>query len=148
MSRKLIDLKDTARIKASLAISELKRTGIDHAVVYTFRTQAEQIALYAQGREPLTVVNAKRKECGLYELIEKENSYTVTNCDGIRHKSMHQTGIAIDVVPVENGKAIWPKNSDPRWLQIANAFIKQGFTWGGSWKDFPDMPHYQLTVEV
>jgi len=90
------------------------------------------------------VVNAKRKEVGLYQLQEKENKYTVTKCDGVRNKSQHQSGMALDVVPVEKGIAVYPPASDPRWLKIASAFIKQGFEWGGSWKDFPDLPHYQL----
>lgn len=144
MSRKLGDLKPYAAAKATAALAELKRDGVLCTVTYTLRTTEEQQALYAQGREPLEVVNAKRAKCGMYKLSENENTYTVTNCDGVRTISRHQTGVALDVVPLVGGRAVWPPNGDPRWPKIARAFKAHGFTWGGDWKDFPDFPHYQL----
>lgn len=144
MSKKLGDLKPIAAAKATAALADLKREGVPCVVTYTLRTDAEQSALYAQGRESLDVVNSKRKIAGLYALSEKENTYTVTNCDGIRNKSRHQTGTAIDVVPLEGTRAIWPNGDDPRWIAISKAFKAHGFIWGGDWKDFPDYPHYQL----
>lgn len=144
MSRKLDDMKPLAAAKAASALAELGRDGVACTVTYTFRTTAEQSALYAQGREALDVVNGKRKIAGLYALSEKENAYTVTNCDGVKSQSRHQTGTAIDVVPLENGRAVWPNGNDPRWIAISKAFKAHGFTWGGDWKDFPDYPHYQL----
>lgn len=144
VSKKLSDLKPIAATKATAALADLKRDGVPCVVTYTLRTTAEQNALFAQGREPLDTVNAKRKISGLYALSEKENKYTVTNCDGLRHQSRHQTGTALDVVPLDNGRAVWPNGTDPRWQQIASAFKAHGFTWGGDWKDFPDYPHYQL----
>lgn len=144
MSKKLDDLFPSVCIAATRAISELNTTGIPTAVTYTRRTEIEQRALFAQGRETLDVANALRKEAGLYLLAEKENKHTVTNCDGVIKRSPHQGGRAIDIVPLQNGRAIWPVLADPRWVQISAIMKKHGFTWGGDWKDFPDYPHYQM----
>lgn len=144
MSNKISDLKQPARERAEGALSELKNLGVKVSVTSTLRTKAEQAAYYAQGRQPVDVVNRLRIIAGLYVLSEKENGYTVTNCDGEKHKSRHQSGLALDVVPVEKGRAIWPPANDERWQVIANVFKQHGFTWGGDWKEFPDHPHYQI----
>lgn len=163
MSRKLEDLTPGARLKAGKAMAALLRANVPFVVTYTLRTEAEQFALWCQGRKPLSEVNAARSKVGLYLLSEAENKYSVTNCNGKRiseggtGRSAHQTGNALDVVPIENGKAIWPGLEDPRWKEISAAFIAQGFTWGGDWdrdgltaldgdddEDMVDYPHYQL----
>lgn len=144
MSCKISDLKQPARERAESALAELKALGVKVTVTSTLRTSAEQEAYYAQGRQPIDVVNRLRVIACMYVLSEKENSYTVTNCDGVKNKSRHQSGLALDVVPVEKGRAIWPPANDERWQIIANVFKLRGFTWGGDWKEFPDHPHYQI----
>lgn len=163
MSRKLTDLTPDARLRAGKAFADLLRKNIPHVVTYTLRTEEEQYALWCQGRKTLKDVNFARAKVGLYLLSEEENKYTVTNCDGKRKseggtgRSAHQTGNALDVVPLENGKAIWPVLEDSRWKEISASFIAQGFTWGGDWdrdgltalegdddEDMVDYPHYQL----
>ena len=119
-------------------------------MTYTLRTAQEQAALYAQGRKPLVEVNEERNVAGMAPIGEEENSYVVTQCDGIptaqggHGRSPHQLGTAIDVVPRGDAGPIWPPHGDTRWLPIAQAFKAQGFEWGGEWTDFPDDPHYQL----
>ena len=75
----------------------------------------------------------------------------VSNCDGYKVKSFHQTGKAIDVYAFVNNKASWDKQhlsliagvvlSEAARLQI-------GVKWGGTFdsKHFNgwDMPHFQL----
>lgn len=97
------------------------------------RTDNMQIAMHAQGRKSLIVVNALRKKAGMKPLAEKDNRYTVTDCDGVNTKSMHQLGFAVDAVPMENGEPIWPPISDKRWRIIADALQAQGIRWGGDW---------------
>ncbi len=80
----------------------------------------------------------------MYALTEKENSAIVTKCDGINYCSDHQSGLAVDVVPLQGTRAVWPALSDPRWKQISDVMKKHGFEWGGDWKRFPDYPHYQM----
>lgn len=163
MSRKLTDLTPEARLRAGKAFADLLRKNIPHVVTQTTRNEDEQYALWCQGRKTLEEVNFARAKVGFYLLSEEENKYTVTNCDGKRKseggtgRSAHQTGNALDVVPLENGKAIWPGAEDPRWKEISAAFVAQGFTWGGDWdrdgitklegdddEDMVDYPHYQL----
>lgn len=149
MSTKLSDLKPEAQVAAARALADLKARGIPYVVTYTLRTYEEQAALYAQGRKHIEVVNSLRAFAMLPPITEGENN-VVTNCDGIRiaeggkGRSPHQLGTALDVVPLDKGRAVWPPTSDPRWKQIAKSFKAQGFEWGGDWTDFPDYPHYQL----
>ncbi len=125
-------------------IAALKAQGIRHVVTSTNRTTAEQVALYAQGRESLEKVNTKRQIAGMFPIQPSENQYTVTNADGIKHKSAHQGGRALDVVPASAaGNPVWPGPSDPRWKAIGEIGEAVGFEWGGRWKDLPDFPHYQ-----
>jgi peptidoglycan LD-endopeptidase CwlK len=143
MSRALADLLPEAQAAATRALDDLKAREIPYYVFSTLRTTAEQEALYAQGREQLITVNALRQAAGIPAIGEKENLYTVTNCDGHKNKSQHQGGLAIDVVPLGPRGPEWPIASDVRWEDIANSFEREGFEWGGRWKGFPDRPHYQ-----
>jgi len=155
MSTRLEDLTPDTQAKAQAALDDLAMRDVPAIVTYTYRTQAEQAALYAQGRQSLITVNSLRTLAGLAPIGNTDNSYTVTNASGVRKvdggtgRSMHQLGTALDVCPLENGSAVWPPISDPRWAQIAQSFKAQGFSWGGDWtmaKDGidPDLPHYEL----
>ena len=143
MSQRLIELNAETYFLANEAIAELQTLKISHAVTSTKRTEAEQAALYAQGRAKLEAVNAKRQFAEMRKITDKENQYTVTNCDGVRIKSNHQSGDALDVVPLEGSRPVWPSPADPRWQDIARIMLKHGFEWGGQWVKFPDYPHYQ-----
>lgn len=127
------------------AIAIMKAQGIRHVVTSTYRSVDEQKALYAQGRQSLESVNALRSGAGMYPISESENKYTVTNCDGVNKKSLHQSRKAVDIVPADkNGNPLWPDNTSPMWVPIALIMKSCGFQWGGDWKDFPDYPHYQM----
>jgi hypothetical protein len=106
MSIKLTDLKPKAQAAAEKALEDLVLRGIKCRVTSTLRTLAEQVALFAQGRSELEAVNSLRVKAGMYKLVAKDNLKTVTNCDGIKFKSNHQTGMALDVVPEENGRPV------------------------------------------
>lgn len=150
MSTALADLLPDTQKRAANALADLKTRAMPYVVTSTLRTTAEQVALYAQGREELSAVNAKRQAAGLPDIGPSENAYTVTRCNGISlanggtGRSPHQLGTAIDVVPMDGGGPSWPPAHDPRWAQIAQSFKAQGFGWGGKWADFPDLPHYQV----
>ncbi len=146
MSQRLVDLNPETYFLANEALAELQELEIPHAVTSTKRTEAEQAALYAQGRAKLEVVNAKRQFAEMRKITDKENQYTVTNCDGVKIKSNHQSGDALDVVPLEGSRPVWPGPTDPRWQDIARVMLKHGFEWGGQWVKFPDYPHYQRRV--
>ena len=97
-----------------------KELGIKLRVVSAFRNFAEQAKLYEKGR------------------VTKGN--IVTNAKA--GESMHNYGLAIDVVEIKNGKAIW---ENPRWDAIANLGKSIGFNWGGDWRTIKDKPHFEMT---
>lgn len=148
MSRKLDDLHPDVAAAARRALARLKVEGVEVCVTDTLRTEAEQLALYAQGRQGLAEINDLRARAGMRPIGEAEARQIVTKLDGKpvplgKGRSVHQFGRALDVVPFDHGRAIWPAPSDPRWKPIAAAFEAEGFEWGGRWADFPDYPHYQ-----
>jgi len=110
---------------------------------YTLRTFAEQDALYAQGRTKLFDANGKKLG-------------VVTKAKG--GQSIHNFGLALDIVLLKdtNGdgtfeSASWETNIDfdkdgkADWMEIVNIFKKHGWEWGGDWKSFKDLPHFEKT---
>ncbi len=105
-----------------LAAAELKAQGITIRVTSSYRTFAEQDALYAQGRtKPGSIV---------------------TNAKG--GQSLHNYGLAVDVVPIVNGQPKWDV-PESTWQKIGAAGKRQGLEWGGDWTSFKDRPHFQMT---
>lgn len=156
MSRRIEDLSIGAQHMLAPALSEMTAKKISFFVSSTLRTSGEQAAFFAQNREPLEIVNALRSAVGLRRIVASENTYKVTNCDGVKNKSVHQFGNAVDVVPMEKGNPVWPALSDPRWLAIATVMQAHGFRWGGDWngdgrtradgdlaETMIDYPHYE-----
>lgn len=89
-----------------------KKLGLHLRVAQGFRTIAQQDALYAQGITP-----AKGGE------------------------SAHNYGLAVDVLPIENGKIL----ADVDWQAIGQLGKDHGFKWGGDWKGKKkDLDHFQM----
>ena len=130
-----------SRVRAMAA--DLKAKGINVMVTSGYRTFKEQTALYAQGRQSLSAVNALRKDAGMSPISATENKGVVTKVKA--GGSFHNYGLAVDVVPLKaNGQPDWkaPKST---WDAIGAAGKKQGMEWGGDWAKFKDQPHFQLT---
>lgn len=145
-SSKDLELETARRVDLAEAI--MKQHGVVGKRTSGWRTDQEQIALYAQGRKPLGVVNALRAKAGMRALLENENKYTVTECNGVNKRSPHQDRKAIDYVPIDNkGKPCWPSLKDPRWEEIAKCFEIAGMVSGLRWKK-PDAPHHELPIEI
>jgi len=72
----------------------------------------------------------------------------VSKCDGYNNLSAHQSGLAFDVYAYTNGKASWDTKE---LLTVATAILQAasqlGYSleYGGNYKSFIDMPHFQLT---
>ena len=132
---------------AEAFVAALKAQQIPHVVTSTRRTAKEQYALWCQGRKPLDEVNAARLDALMPSIGAADNTYVVTKADGKAVLSNHQSGLAMDVVPMNRyGEPVWPYPSDPRWERIAAVGEALGLEWGGRWKDFPDYPHWQMVV--
>ena len=101
---------------------ECGKQGLKIAIGETFRTVAEQDALYAQGRtKPGSIV---------------------TNAPGSSYSSYHQWGTAFDIYR-NDGKGAY--NETGRFFERVGAIgVALGLEWGGNWKSIVDKPHFQL----
>jgi peptidoglycan L-alanyl-D-glutamate endopeptidase CwlK len=109
-------------------------------IAETYRLYEVTEAYYAKGRRPPAEV---RYLYALAGLPPPDNYNIITNAKP--GTSAHCKRIAIDVVPVIDGKVTWAYNEENKqhWQTIARAFKNAGFIWGGDWEDFRDYPHYE-----
>jgi peptidoglycan LD-endopeptidase CwlK len=99
--------------------SAMDTAGIDYILTCTRRTQAEQDALYAQGRtKPGRIVTWTRK-------------------------SKHIEGVAFDIAIMKNGKISWAPGD---YLEAGEIGMQVGLSWGGAWARNKDYPHFELKV--
>lgn len=122
-SRKLEDLHPIVAAKAKQLIELAEAEGIEILVTSTVRTFEEQAGLFAIGRTKpgKRVTNAKPGE------------------------SWHNFGLAFDVVPLVNGKAIW---DSPFWERIGALGKQVGLQWGGDFRTFKDKPHFEFHPDL
>ena len=107
---------------AGQLIEECGRQGLSIKIGETFRTVAEQDALYAQGRT--------------------EPGNIVTNAPGSNYSSYHQWGTAFDIFRNDGAGAY---NDSALFFQRVGAIgMSLGLEWGGNWKSIMDNPHFQL----
>ncbi len=114
-----------ARAKAMVEL--LAQGGTEILITQGLRTWEEQDALYSKGRTSPP--------------IGKQS--IVTNAKG--GQSYHNFGLAVDIVVLDSiGKADWDTNH-PGWAAAAKTGKSVGLAWGGDWKSFKDLPHFQHT---
>ena len=107
---------------ASEWVKACESAGLKVAIGETYRTVAEQDALYAQGRA--------------------KPGNKVTNARGSSYSSQHQWGIAFDFYRAD-GKGAY--NEDGDFFGRAATIAKNlGLAWGGDWKSIVDKPHVYL----
>lgn len=141
MSRKIEDLTPEAQEKHAAFSNQMACAGIDFVTTQTKRTHDEQAAYYAQGREGLDAVNAKRKIANMAPITEKENKLVVTHT----MQSNHLTGEAFDIAIKVNGQIQWVSALYDAAGEIGESV---GLVWGGRWAGKKkDKPHYELKRE-
>ena len=88
---------------------------------------------------------------GLRTFAEQDALYNkrprVTKAKG--GQSIHNYGFAVDIVLIIDGKtASWDTHKDwdndgiADWDECVKIFAKHGWSWGGNWTSFKDMPHF------
>ena len=130
---------------------KMYEVGLPFELNEVLRTLNTQLAYYAQGRDVLKVVNAKRKIAGLYPITQSENSYKVTWTLKSKHFPQESDGLsrAFDIRLLKYNKPHWEtkwdgnKNSISDYLEAARIGRDVGLEAGGLW-DKPDFPHFQL----
>ena len=58
-------------------------------------------------------------------------------------ESFHNYRVALDVVPIINGKPVW--NDSAMWGRIGALGEASGLEWAGKWQKFREQPHFQYT---
>jgi peptidoglycan L-alanyl-D-glutamate endopeptidase CwlK len=104
-------------------IQSAEAAGVELLVTSTLRTFEEQAELFAQGRTKPGKIVTKAKP----------------------GESWHNFGLAFDVVPLIAGKAVW---DSPRWTEIGALGKAIGLAWGGDFKSFKDLPHFEFHPEL
>ena len=127
--RDITKLHPRLQEKFELLQKKCAQKGITIRATECLRTAKEQDALYAKGR---TAPGSK-----------------VTNARGRDAKSMHQWGVAVDIViDMDADKDGDVDISDLYNVKLLNVVGKIGesigLEWGGSWKSIVDKPHFQL----
>jgi len=124
-SRKIEDLHPEVAKRAIAFKADCASEGIDIIFISTRRDNESQNALFAQGRTTPGKI--------------------VTNAKG--GQSFHNYGVAFDVVPLRDRKAVWGiKGVDLElWQRVGVIGKKHGLEWAGDWKTFKEFPHFQYT---
>ena len=122
-SRKIEDLKPIAQLKCREFIKACEEAGLSIKIIQTLRDAQYQNSLYQQGR------NGDKRPI-------------VTNKDGYKEQSNHQSGLAWDAVPVDDKGVIrWKDNA--KFKQMADIAKTLGIKAGYYWK-MVDSPHFEL----
>ena len=106
------------------AAATLEAQGTFLCVVSGLRTAAQQDTLFAQGRTA--------------------PGHIVTNARA--GASMHNYGLAVDVVPYlsgQEGAVNWSVET-PQYQAMVAALLAQGLIWGGNWTSLKDYDHFQM----
>lgn len=126
-AQRLAGLHPIVTLRGRCMVDLCAQAGLSILVTQGLRTFAEQDALYAKGRTSAPI--GKR--------------YLVTNARG--GQSWHNFGLAFDIVVLDAmGKFDWDA-SHPGWRKAAGLGKSVGLEWGGDWKAFKDLPHFQYT---
>lgn len=97
---------------------------------------------------------------GLRNKYEQRELYLegLSKCDGFRRKSYHQKGLAFDIFIYDEHGACWDckdkyKDVSDLMKEEFKLMREEGlfknystFTWGGDWKTFIDLPHFQISA--
>ena len=128
---------------SKVAFKTLDKLNRNILIVYGYRNNGLQTALYAQGREDLSKVNELRHIAGTYPITEKENKRTVTNANA--GQSPHNYYMAIDIACMKE-KSIkeidWNNVSFWKIVEKEVAHCPELF-WGGNFKII-DKPHIEI----
>lgn len=105
---------------ATRLIEECKKQGIDIKITETYRSQARQDYLYAQGRT--------------------RPGNIVTNAKTSVHTSRKAFDVCINVKGNEYDEALLKR--------VGKIGESIGLEWGGNWSSFKDSPHFQMMDEL
>lgn len=88
------------------------------------------------------------EQADLYAIGRTKPGKKVTNAPA--GQSIHNYGLAVDIVLIIDGKEAswdtakdWDNDGVADWYECVKIFAKYGWDWGGNWKTFKDLPHFE-----
>ena len=88
-----------------------------------------------------------KEQDDLYAIGRTKPGKKVTNAKA--GKSIHNYGFAVDICMIIDGKEAswdhkkdWDNDQTADWYECVKIFAKYGWDWGGNWKSFKDIPHF------
>lgn len=141
-SRKITDCHPTLQPLVQKFLDNCARAGVDVLITCTWRSGEEQEALYAQGRtKPGKIVTNARAG-------QSAHNYMLNGLPA---------ALAIDVVPLRNGKPVWGLSGDgiddnpadddrddlELWQKVRNAGESAGLESASRWASFREWPHFE-----
>jgi peptidoglycan L-alanyl-D-glutamate endopeptidase CwlK len=157
-SRQIKDLNVKMQNRAEGVVRDCRTKGVDLLIYCTYRSPEEQARLYRQSRTLMEIEYKADvfRERGFEFLSNILIGVGPQNGFLGRHvtyagpgESWHQYRMALDAVPLVDGKCMWgkfvigTKNIRPEWLTYGKAVKKNGLYWAGDWKNFQEFPHCQ-----
>jgi len=126
-NRSLKNLENVNPKLIEVVVRVLERGNVDFTITNGFRSVKEQQTLYAKGRT--------------------KPGKKVTNLDGVKKKSYHQSGKAIDFIPYpfrgwDDEKGFKRVGEE---LKKVSQELGYACSYGGDWKSFNDYPHFQIS---
>jgi hypothetical protein len=143
-------------LKWKFMVNESAQISLQFNLTCVLRTFEEQTALYAQARNPLSVVNEYRRKACMLPIDDKSNANKVTWTMQSKHfADINGKGRAFDFALLVPGKKVitwdtkWDADHDgvPEYLECAALAEECGLVSGAFWKT-PDIPHIQLPNDV
>lgn len=156
MKPRIEDMTDDLRARYELFAMRMINMNIKFRVCCVIRTQAEQDAFYAQGREGLSDVNARRMTAGMRPITEKQNVIVTHTKNSLHFPDKNGKARAFDIEIVKgddiDAEPTWDLKYDgqgdglPDYLQAAGIGRSCGLECGAFWEKFHDYPHYQSPI--
>ncbi|MEA1848934.1 M15 family metallopeptidase [Chryseobacterium sp. MHB01] len=103
------------------------------------------------GRAKVRITQGLRtfeEQSQLYAIGRTKSGKKVTNAKA--GQSIHNYGLAVDICLIIDGKTAswetvkdWDNDQVSDWYECVKIFAKHGWLWGGNWKTFKDLPHFE-----
>lgn len=114
--------------------------------------------------DKITLIDEYSTDDSLSMADNNTSAFNYRTVQGSGKLSKHSYGFAIDINPIQNpyvtAEGVFPSEGkeylDRENIRLGmivkddvcyNAFVKRGWTWGGSWKTVKDYQHFQKNVE-
>lgn len=155
MSRAITDLQPPMLQRVEQLLRLVVSCDFDLLIYCTRRSFEEQAALFRQGRS-LAEIRDKARELDL-DWGRDDLAQILLDCPAqtsraiVTHagpgQSLHNYGLAIDAVPMRNGKPVWGTREPDDyqlWHRYGEMVRNVGLVWAGDWQSFREFPHAQL----